>query len=180
MIYWLRFSPVLLTFLACHSTYPLARDSIQITANTWETKSGGGFGDFTPQLAFDGVTTSASSWRAELQSDVFPWLQFTFPEPISLRAVDIHFHNGDQRKYVIDILASADEEPQSWQTLVEFQSSNPSFGPSTIFQFPDTKVRHLRIVGHGNSSDSFPHWTNIVEVRFIESSNEEPVLKTHE
>lgn len=140
---------------------------VAVTASTWETKAAGGWDNFPPKNAIDGVVTNDSSWRGERHGEERPWILFTFSELVELSGVQIFFVQHSEREYTFDLQATASVEPKGWKLLLD-KAKNEMEEDSTVFEFPSTKVKHLRLVGEGNTNERFPGWTNVVEVEFLE------------
>lgn len=158
--------------LAVHA-FALDKTLVQAEANHWETKEGGGWGDYPASLAVDGEVSGKSSWRGEAQpgaegtSDQPPTITFTFPKPVTLDGVTIIFLKHFERQYTVDILGAASDTAE-WKML-EKGAKNPGEGENeTVFEFKPTKLKKLKIVGHGNSDHKFGDWTNIIEIYFNE------------
>lgn len=136
---------------------------VAVTANTWETKAAGGWGDFHPNLTIDGDTDANSSWRAETHGQTKPIIEFTFSEIVRLSGVTIRFLKHDERSYTFDLLV----QNLSGKWTLNNKLSNPGEGEeSSDFLLAPTDAKRVRIIGHGNNSEKFPEWTNIVEIDF--------------
>jgi hypothetical protein len=138
------------------------RSAVKVTASTWEQKAKGGWGDMPPERSLDGDLKTA--WMAEGDG---VWIQYDLASAVSLKAVKLGFSSGDKRVYTFDILVSETGADNSWTTVGDkLKSAGKSNDPET-FEFPATKARYVRIVGHGNTSEKFAHWCNITEAAFV-------------
>ncbi|WP_309384907.1 hypothetical protein [Cerasicoccus frondis] len=89
------------------------------------------------------------------------------PLPVKLDGVTIIFLKHFERVYTIDILG-ASSNTADWKMLAE-GVQNPGEGENeTVFSFKTTRLKKLKIVGHGNSDAKFSDWTNIIEIYFNE------------
>ena len=134
-------------------------EKIQVKANVWETKEHGA-GDFFPNLTMDGDLSANSSWRGEKIDDIKPWILYDLGKTVQLSHLNIAFFKGDQRNYSIEILISKDGT--NWITIFDGLSS----GNTAVFEkYPiGENARFIKIVGNGNSNETFNNWTNITEV----------------
>ncbi|MDF2922194.1 MAG: type protein [Paenibacillaceae bacterium] len=87
------------------------------------------------------------------------WIQFRLDSLRPVNEVEIAFYNGDRRSTLFDIEASADGTV--WTQVYSGQSSGTTSGYES-FAFGQTEARYIRIVGYGNTSNS---WNSISEVR---------------
>lgn len=134
-------------------------EKIQVKANVWETKEHGA-GDFFPKFTLDGDLSASSSWRGEKIDNTKPWIQYELGKAVQLSHINIAFFKGDQRSYTIEIFAS--EDGNNWVSVFNGSSS----GKTTEFEkYPiDKNARFIKVVGDGNSNETFSNWTNITEV----------------
>ncbi len=77
-----------------------------------------------------------------------------------MQDLEIAFYKGDSRSAYLDIIVSTDES--SWDYVFSGASPERTFALQ-YFDIADTEARYIRIVGHGNSKNS---WNSIVEVKF--------------
>ncbi len=87
------------------------------------------------------------------------YIQFCLGQLVDINRIDIAFFNGDQRTSTFDILAS--EDGLSWTTV---QSGLTSSGISLElepFTFPMITAQYIRIVGHGNSANTWNSYTEV-------------------
>ncbi|MDO8542225.1 MAG: discoidin domain-containing protein [Opitutaceae bacterium] len=140
--------------------------SIKVTASGWEAKAHGGVGDFPPANTLDGRVTPDSSWRAEGPGT---WIQWDLGTPRKLRKIGLAFLFGDKRYYTFDLLVTNDPTAsRDWRPVrLKAKSTGNSLGFEMI-NLDAAAVRHVRLVGYGNSSAQFPKWTNLTEVAFEE------------
>ncbi|MBD2846322.1 DNRLRE domain-containing protein [Paenibacillus sp. IB182496] len=96
------------------------------------------------------------------------WIQYKLPELQTLDQVDIAFYNGHTRATSIDILVS--EDGAAWEQVYSGQSSGVTSDYES-FAFEATPARYVRIVGNGNTSNS---WNSISEVTIAGLPKEPP------
>jgi len=147
------------------------KSKIKATASSWERKEKGGFGDFPPEATLDGNLDSASSWRSEGKEQ---WIQYDLGEIKHLEFIELAFVGGDKRVYTFDILVSKTGLDKEWTSAALKVASSGTTLSLERFKFAPVDVRHIRLVGHGNTSPKFPHWFNITEVSFV---NDNPIVK---
>lgn len=140
------------------------REAIEVSASGWESRAHGGVGDFPPTNTLDGQLSVASSWRAEGPG---AWIQWDLGAAVRLQSIGLAFLFGDQRTYCFDLLVTADPEAlRDWRPLkLKATSSGRTLGLER-FETDALPVRHVRLVGYGNTSEKFPRWTNLTEVVF--------------
>lgn len=138
--------------------------AVTVTASAWESRAHGGVGDFPPAHTLDGRITVASSWRAEGPG---AWIQWDLGAPVRLQSIGLAFLFGDQRIYCFDLLVTDDPEAlRDWRPVRLKATSSGRTLEIEQFESDDLPVRHVRLVGYGNSSEKFPRWTNLTEVVF--------------
>ena len=139
--------------------------TITVTSSAWETKAHGGIGDFPPGNTLDGKVTVESSWRAEGPGT---WIQWDLGVAKNLRLIGLAFLFGDKRAYIFDLLVTADPAAlRDWRPVqLKAKSTGASLG-FEWFNLDAAPVRHVRLVGYGNTSEKFPRWTNLTEATFV-------------
>ncbi len=144
----------------------MEKTSIKVTASGWEAKAHGGVGDYPPANTLDGRVTPDSSWRAEGPGT---WIQWDLGTATKLRSIGLAFLFGDKRTYTFDLLVTADPAAtRDWRPVrLKAKSTGTSLG-FEWFNVDAETVRHVRLLGYGNSSAQFPKWTNLTEVAFAE------------
>lgn len=142
------------------------KGSMKVTASGWEAKAHGGVGDYPPENTLDGRVTPDSSWRAEGPGT---WIQWNLGTPRKLRKIGLAFLFGDKRYYTFDLLVTDDPAAiRDWRPVrLKARSTGTSLG-FEWFNLDAVTVRHVRLVGYGNSSAQFPRWMNLTEVAFEE------------
>jgi hyaluronate lyase len=101
------------------------------------------------------------------------WIRYDLGATQRVDAVNIAFYLGDQRITWFDLHTSLDNSV--WTT---HSTSNASSGISLGFQrfnIPVTWARYVRIVGHGNSQNT---WNSLTEVQVLGFSNAPPIAAT--
>jgi hypothetical protein len=159
LLWLLALSPLLAPRLRAAE---IDRSTIKVTASSWEQKAKGGFADMPPERSLDGDLKTA--WMAEGDG---VWIQYDFGAVQPLKAVMLAFSSGDKRVYTFDILVSATGLDNSWTTVADHAKSGGTSLDPEPFNFPTVQARYVRIVGHGNTSDKFPHWCNVTEAAFV-------------
>lgn len=88
------------------------------------------------------------------------WIMYDLGRYDVIESVEIAFHQGNTRAAIFDVWLSNDG--LAWRTAL---SSNVSSGTTLAlqsFDFADWPARYVRIVGHGNSVNSFNSFTEVV------------------
>lgn len=92
------------------------------------------------------------------------WLTFDMGSTHTVEALQIAFYKGDQRDANLDIQISSDNS--SWSTI--WSGTQPSLTlEKMIFDVAQASGQYVRILGHGNSENS---WNSITEVDVIGTS----------
>ncbi len=86
------------------------------------------------------------------------WIRYDLGRREMVDDIDIAFYRGDQRTATIQIQVS--DTTSNWQTL--FNGSSQQRSGFQNFQLTDSAARYVRIVGFGNSQNS---WNSLTEVR---------------
>lgn len=105
-----------------------------------------------PANSLDGQL--ATRWSAQGDGQ---WIQYDLQAQRLVGNVKIAWHNGSSRRSRFDIQVSADGK--AFTTVYSGQSSGTTTARET-YDFTDVSARHVRIVGHGNSSNL---WNSITE-----------------
>jgi hypothetical protein len=145
--------------------------TVTVKASAWEQKARGGVGDFPAEATLDGSLAPKSSWRAEGDGQ---WIEYNLGASCTLSGVQLAFLKGDARQYRFDVLVSNDAEPGRWQPVLSAQQSSGKSAALEAFSFAPVAVRHLRIVGHGNTEPKFAQWINLLEVAFTPAPAKSP------
>ena len=141
------------------------KSTVIVRASTWETKDHGGVGDFPPKNTLDGKVSVESSWRGEGKG---AWIQWDLGRTYRLRSVEIAFLFGDKRYYTFDLLVTASPDgSRDWRPVRLKARSSGTTLDFESFACEGAPVRHVKLVGYGNSSEKFPEWNNLTEVRFV-------------
>ncbi len=86
------------------------------------------------------------------------WIQYDLGSTLFVKSLDVAFYKGNERSSTIDIQTSADGS--SWQSV--FYGAQPSStSAQQNFDVVDSIGRYVRIVGYGNTSNT---WNSITEV----------------
>jgi len=94
------------------------------------------------------------------------WIQFCLGSSSTVSGVQIAFYNGNTRSSKFDILTGTDG--QNWTTAASgLQSSGTSTNLET-FTFSSRTAKYVRIVGHGNSVNT---WNSYTEVKIQTASS---------
>lgn len=95
------------------------------------------------------------------------WIAYDLGEVYDIEEVGIAFYKGDQRQASFDVESSLDGETWSAELSAVSSGSTTSIEPFQVV----VSARYLRIVGYGNSSNS---WTSITEATFSEEGDPQP------
>ena len=87
------------------------------------------------------------------------WIQYNLQAQRMVGHVKIAWHNGSSRRSRFDIQVSADGK--AFTTVYSGQSSGTTNALET-YDFTDVSARHVRILGHGNSSNL---WNSVTEAQ---------------
>lgn len=142
-----------------------ASDSVQVVVQAADNGGGGDpipSGPVTassyqlgnpPEHTIDGDI--GTRWSA---SGVGEWIQYDLGATVSVEAVSIAFYHGDVRRSSFDLLTSLDGS--TWQSVFSGASSGASTGLER-FAFAAKSARYVRIVGQGNTTNT---WNSFTEV----------------
>lgn len=108
-----------------------------------------------PSNTLDG--SLSTRWSADGKGQ---WIQYELDKETTIGSVGIAWYNGKKRKAHFDIQTSSDGK--SW-TKVYSGSSSGKQNDLEPYDVNDTKARFIRIVGKGNTSNT---WNSITEVAF--------------
>ena len=86
------------------------------------------------------------------------WITFDLGTAKRIRLVQIATYRGNERKAQLDIQVSSNRT--AWATVYSGQSSGTTTGLER-YDFPDVTAQYVRIVGHGNTSNT---WNSLTEV----------------
>jgi dihydroxyacetone kinase DhaKLM complex PTS-EIIA-like component DhaM len=126
-----------------------------------------------PSIAIATVTTSsddgnvgsnsidgnlATRWSAMGHGE---WIQYDLGASHTITQLAIAFYRGDQR--IADFEVRISEDGILWDTILDANSSGSTSQPE-IYSLPNAKGRYLRLVGFGNSVNT---WNSITEVDII-------------
>ena len=100
----------------------------------------------------------ATRWSAEGSGQ---WIQYDLGATHSISGVLIAFYRGDSRTSDFEILFS--DDAQSWNSVFRGQSSGTTLHQEK-YVITDATGRFVRIVGNGNSSNT---WNSITEVDIV-------------
>lgn len=106
----------------------------------------------TPDKTIDGNLDTR--WSAPGKQ----WIRYDLGETKPVAAVSIAIYNGTARKQYFDIEASVDG--RQWTKLYSGESSGMTVQPETVF-VPVTEARYVRIVGSGNSVNTYNSITEV-------------------
>lgn len=87
------------------------------------------------------------------------WIQFCLSSTSTVSGVQIAFYKGNERRGIFDILLSADA--QTWTTVATgLQSSGTSLALES-FPFTARSAKYVRIVGRGNTVNTWNSYTEV-------------------
>lgn len=89
------------------------------------------------------------------------WIRFDLGSSQTVGSVQVAWYKGDTRRSTFDVELSGDAT--AW-TRVYSGSSSGTTTAREPYGFPDAAARYVRIVGHGNTANS---WNSITEVEII-------------
>ena len=144
---------------------------VTVKASAWEQKANGGVGDFPPVATIDGSLAPKFSWRAEGPGQ---WIEYNLGSTHTLVGLQIAFMKGDSRQYRFEVQVSNHAKAGDWQTVLSSQLSSGKRAGLEAYHFPPVAVRHLRIIGHGNTNTEIAKWINILEVAFMSAPAQSP------
>ncbi len=121
---------------------------------------------YPPGNMRDGDLSPESRWSADGTHTV----TFELTTPQELRAVQIAFYNGNTRQAHFTIDTSMDG--LSWSQAFTGSSEGETTALEEFTFTTPREVRYLRIIGTGNSDNS---WNSYVEVEFINGSSSTPI-----
>lgn len=101
------------------------------------------------------------------------WIQFCLGTTASVGEVQIAFYNGNVRTSRFDILVSTDGA--AWTTAAAGLVSSGTSPALESFTFNPTTAKYIRIVGHGNSVNT---WNSYTEVKVITATVSAPIGQT--
>lgn len=135
---------------------PLVVPAAAVTASAVDTRC-----DCAPGNMVDGDRSTRWAGRGDGAHATFD-----LGDLYELQAVDVAWHKGDERVATFDLLA-AEAANGPWSHVRSgVVSSGQTLGHERV-ALGSTQARHIRIVGHGNSSGN--GWNSITEVRIIAS-----------
>jgi hypothetical protein len=94
------------------------------------------------------------------------WIQFCLGSSSTVTGVQIAFYNGNARTSTFDILTGNDG--QTWTTAASNLHSSGTTLNLETFSFSSRTAKYVRIVGHGNSTNT---WNSYTEVRIQTASS---------
>lgn len=97
-------------------------------------------------------------WSAKGDSH---WITYDLGSNKTVEEVGIAFFRGDQRTAAVSIETSTDNT--NWETVYTGEQSSSTIAVQT-FDVTDSNARYVRIVGYGNSSNT---WNSFTEVELI-------------
>jgi len=86
------------------------------------------------------------------------WIRYDLGDTYTVEEVDIAFYKGDERTATLDIQTS--DDANTWTTVFSGTQATRTEDLQT-FDVTDTDAQYVRIVGYGNTSNS---WTSLVDV----------------
>lgn len=93
------------------------------------------------------------------------WIQFCLTTQTQVSGVSIAFYNGTARRSIFDVLTSTDGI--NWSNAATNLSSSGTSTAPEPFTFPARSAKYVRIVGHGNTVNT---WNSYTEVKITSSS----------
>lgn len=128
-------------------------------------------------------TTDGSNVASNTLDDVYEtrwsgngdgaWIRYDLGDIYTIEEVDIAFYKGDGRKATLDIQTSNDAN--TWTTVFSGTQATRTEDLQT-FDVTDTDAQYVRIVGYGNTSNS---WTSLIEVDITTSAIDDGETDNH-
>ncbi|WFE19605.1 polysaccharide lyase family 7 protein [Solwaraspora sp. WMMD937] len=134
-----------LTTLSVHAT-----TGLPVTAATASSHDGN-----VPANAIDG--SLSTRWSAQGDGS---WLRLDLGVNQQIGSVGIAWYKGDQRRATYTVQTSTDAS--SWITVVPQRQSSGSTLQVEDHDFTDRSARYVRVVGYGNTANS---WNSITEIQ---------------
>ena len=101
----------------------------------------------------------ATRWAANGDGQ---WIRYTLDTTAVVKGAKIAWFKGGERKYRFELQTSMDSV--AWTTVIDSSSSGTSATLESYDASLLTAARYVRIIGHGNSKNT---WTSIVETEII-------------
>lgn len=119
-----------------------------------------------PANTVDNDPTFATRWSAN-GNDGSQWIRYDFSSATTLSALDIAFYKGNERSSYFQVQSS--DNGSNWTTQLGTTTSAGNTVTNERFSFPgDVTARYFRIVGLGNSSNT---WNSITDVKFVDGGS---------
>jgi endo-1,4-beta-D-glucanase Y len=87
------------------------------------------------------------------------WIQFCLGTPATVNGVQIAFYSGNTRTSRFDVLVSPDAS--AWTTAAPNLTSSGTSLALQTFSFTPVTAKYVRIVGHGNSVNTWNSYTEV-------------------
>ena len=110
----------------------------------------------------DGDLRPESRWSAESVDGRGQRIQYDLGQTRTVGAVAIAWYKGDQRQAYFDIQASNDGS--LWRVVYPGGVGSGATRALQVYDFADLQARYVKIVGYGNSGNS---WNSITEVNIF-------------
>lgn len=123
---------------------------------------------YEPSNLIDGSLSQESRWSADGDGE---WAQLNLPDVYTITSIKAAFFKGDERKTIFDIQTSMDGS--SWSTIATGLQSSGTTLDLEAFDIADTDAQYVRLVGHGNTSNT---WNSIVEVELYGTPGQSSIL----
>lgn len=115
-----------------------------------------------PENTLDNDPGFNTRWSAN-GNDGSQWIRYDFGSSITLSGLNIAFYKGNQRTTYFQVESS--DNGNTWTNRLGTTSSSGNTTSNELFNFPsDVTARYFRIVGYGNSSNT---WNSITDVKFV-------------
>lgn len=92
------------------------------------------------------------------------WIQYTLAEPATISSVNLAWFKGDARSASFDIQIS--EDGANWTTVLANASSSGTTLDLEAHEFTPTNGQYVRLIGYGNTSNT---WNSITETEIYGS-----------
>lgn len=98
----------------------------------------------------------STRWSAEGSGE---WIKYGFETPLLIENVDIGFYDGKNRTFSFDVQVSNDNN--NWTHI--YSGTSELNNKLQTFNVPDTVSQYVRVVGYGNTENS---WNSYTEIKF--------------
>jgi hypothetical protein len=102
------------------------------------------------------------------------WIQFCLDAVKNVKAIQIAFYNGNTRKSKFDLQVCQDGS--TWTTILANVSSSGTTLNLETFTIQPQDAKYVRIVGHGNTVNTWNSYTEVKILTEITTTNQAPTV----